>query len=96
MKKTWVTIFCFFLLLSVFSSIAFSAYFRGIGTLTGDLESEAWGISPNGSAVVGASLSDTLLPEAFRWTEPEGMVGLGFLPGHTKVKLGEHPKMVQL
>jgi uncharacterized membrane protein len=49
--------------------------------------SRAFGVSADGSVVVG----DTLWPrpewwwgsQAFRWSEDEGMIGLGFLPGST-------------
>lgn len=38
--------------------------------------SQAWGVSPDGSIVVGTDSS-----QAFRWTQAEGMVGLGKGPG---------------
>jgi probable HAF family extracellular repeat protein len=51
----------------------------------GDFRSGASGVSDDGSVVVGSSeIDETLLEhffEAFRWTESEGMVGLGDLPG---------------
>ena len=40
--------------------------------------------SADGSVVIGSSTSETSGPpgdQAFRWTESEGLVGLGFLPG---------------
>ncbi len=54
-------------------------------TALGDLPggayaSAAWGISSDGTAVVGNALSG-LGHEAFRWTQAGGMVGLGDLPG---------------
>lgn len=58
----------------------------GLGTLPdGDL-SIARGVSGNGSIVVGEGRFETSVPseysfEAFRWTEGEGMIGLGDLPG---------------
>jgi probable HAF family extracellular repeat protein len=45
--------------------------------------SEAFGVSPDGSVVVGRSTAGLLLDygEAFRWTADDGMIGLGHLPG---------------
>ena len=57
-----------------------------IGSLTTNLsrlKSSAAAVSSDGSVVVGWSNSDVgaaIRKEAFRWTEPGGMVGLGFLP----------------
>lgn len=48
----------------------------GLGVVEGRSSSTAWGISADGSTVVGQSSY-----EAFRWTEETGMVGLGTL-GH--------------
>jgi probable HAF family extracellular repeat protein len=53
----------------------------GLGDLPGgSFNSQAFGVSANGSVVVGRgnSASGT---EAFRWTSGGGMVGLGDLPG---------------
>jgi len=44
----------------------------------GNDRSYATDISPDGSIVVGQGPSDISEYEAFRWTEPTGMVGLGF------------------
>jgi probable HAF family extracellular repeat protein len=44
----------------------------------GEFESFAYGVSADGSVVVGDSRSSDL-PEAFRWTSAGGMVGLGDL-----------------
>jgi probable HAF family extracellular repeat protein len=57
-----------------------------LGFLPGANESQARAVSADGSVVVGeSSLPPTLPPrlhiEAFRWTQSEGMVGLGDLPG---------------
>jgi uncharacterized membrane protein len=38
--------------------------------------SQAWGVSPDGSIIVGSDYA-----QAFRWTEAEGMVGMGKGPG---------------
>lgn len=55
--------------------------FMGLGELPGGiLESRAFGISADGSTIVGDSRSATGL-QAFRWRLETGMVGLGDLPG---------------
>jgi probable HAF family extracellular repeat protein len=60
----------------------------GLGSLTGStvpgttFASVAHDVSANGSVLVGWSRStNTTFLEAFRWTSPTGMVGLGFLAG---------------
>ncbi|MFQ5806801.1 MAG: PEP-CTERM sorting domain-containing protein [Phycisphaerae bacterium] len=53
----------------------------GLGTLPGRVSSRAYGVSANGSVVVGDSYAGGPGPEAFRWTADDGMVGLGDLPG---------------
>jgi probable HAF family extracellular repeat protein len=57
----------------------------GLGDLSGDtFYSEATGVSPDGSVVIGESDSDAAVGyEAFRWTPNGGMVGLGILPDST-------------
>ncbi len=60
--------------------------FQGLGDLPGgEFQSEAYGVSSDGSVVVGKSnnglLSGSSGDEAFRWTAADGMVGLGDLPG---------------
>lgn len=53
----------------------------GLGDLPGGaIESNAYGISQDGSFVVGQSNSG-IGAEAFRWSSSGGMVGLGILPG---------------
>ena len=55
--------------------------FTGLGDLAGgSYYSQAWAISSDGSTVVGSSFSDHGR-EAFRWTQSEGMIGLGDLIG---------------
>ncbi|MCH7603269.1 MAG: hypothetical protein IIB54_10920, partial [Planctomycetes bacterium] len=55
--------------------------FQGLGDLPGgSISSGAWGVSADGSVVVGVS-SSTSGQEAFRWTSGGGMVGLGDLAG---------------
>jgi probable HAF family extracellular repeat protein len=46
----------------------------------GPISGFAWGVSADGSVIVGRSYSDAG-PEAFRWTQGGGMVGLGIPPG---------------
>lgn len=61
-----------------------AAFFQGLGFLPGGSlygQSQAWGISADGSVVVGDSVSANGRREAFRWTQGTGMVGLGYLPG---------------
>lgn len=60
----------------------------GLGFLLGDNGSRAFGVSADGSVVVGESrsqdsISSAGIPQAFRWTQSSGMVGLGLLPGTT-------------
>lgn len=53
----------------------------GLGDLPGGIfNSDARGVSADGTVIVGESNSATG-SEAFRWTPEEGMVGLGSLPG---------------
>ncbi|HWP31628.1 MAG TPA: hypothetical protein VNK96_07900 [Fimbriimonadales bacterium] len=57
------------------------SFFKGLGDLPGgDFYSNAFGVSGDGSVVVGSGKSANGT-EAFRWTESTGMVGLGDLPG---------------
>lgn len=68
---------------------AVSFSFTPLGDLPGgDFESRAFGVSADGSVVVGESPSTSVVPglstvasEAFRWTNGGGLVGLGDLPG---------------
>lgn len=55
-----------------------------LGSLWGDLNSEAWAASPSGSVIVGTGEIGGGAGEAFRWTAHDGMMALGVLPG------GEH------
>src|SRR2546429_9776176 len=54
--------------------------FRGLGFLPGggDLRSEAYGLSADGTVAVGFSSSPSGI-QAFRWTAAGGMQGLGTL-----------------
>ncbi|GAB4108044.1 MAG: hypothetical protein Kow00105_13720 [Phycisphaeraceae bacterium] len=58
-----------------------SAMFQGLGDLPGGTEiSSAFSVTPDGSVVVGASMSAQGF-EAFKWDAINGMIGLGDLPG---------------
>ncbi len=61
---------------------AATSAFHGLGDLPGwGISSKAYGVSADGSVVVGTSYSENG-PEAFRWTPGSKMVGLGDLePG---------------
>jgi probable HAF family extracellular repeat protein len=62
---------------------ALAASFTRLGSLPGGLfDSHARSVSADGSVVVGYGLGVKGY-EAFRWTEDDGMVGLGHLPGGT-------------
>lgn len=52
-----------------------------LGSLYQELNSTALAASSDGSVVVGVSAIDGGTHEAFRWTEQQGMTGLGDLPG---------------
>jgi probable HAF family extracellular repeat protein len=57
------------------------SFFRGLGVLPGDDSfSWAYGVSGDGTVVVGGSGAVQGRQEAFRWTAAGGMVGLGALP----------------
>lgn len=60
---------------------ASTASFQGLGTPSGWLQSQAWGVSGDGNVVVGQLSrlgTDTV---AIRWTATQGMVELGTLGG---------------
>ena len=46
--------------------------------------STAYGVSYDGSVIVGVALNAGSTDEAFRWTQSGGMVGLNWLPGTTQ------------
>ncbi len=55
--------------------------FVGLGALSStNFSSWAYGVSGNGSVVVGSSYSGATELQAFRWTPSGGIQGLGFLP----------------
>jgi probable HAF family extracellular repeat protein len=58
----------------------------GLGDLPGfNVSSVAFGVSGDGSVVVGGGNEEGGSAEGFRWTSAGGMVGLGDLPGGTFV-----------
>ncbi|MBX3376388.1 MAG: hypothetical protein KF678_05230 [Phycisphaeraceae bacterium] len=58
--------------------------FIGLGALQGTaFNSVAYGVSGDGSIVVGASSFGAQETQAFRWTSTGGMQGLGYLPSPT-------------
>lgn len=67
------------------ATVGQSSSFHGLGDLPGgDINSEAFDVSADGSVVVGRSDAIPIvanlnsMPEAFRWTAHSGLVGLGF------------------
>src|SRR5262245_24493766 len=63
------------------------ARFQGLGDLPGGPFARiAWDASADGSVVIGYSVSGQQSPttniyQAFRWTQAEGMVPIGWIPG---------------
>jgi probable HAF family extracellular repeat protein len=60
---------------------------QSLGALPGDAESNAFGISSDGSVIVGYSGISTNV-KAFRWTSGGGMESLGALPGGDSIAYG--------
>jgi probable extracellular repeat, HAF family len=56
---------------------------QDLGDLGGG-SSEAWGVSADGSVVVGWALNAAGRSRAFRWTASGGMQDLGTLPGYDR------------
>ena len=79
---TGLFFFALFLASQATWAVSYSvATFLGLGDLPGGgVESYAYGVSADGSVVVGYSNS-TSGPEAFHWNLAGGMLGLGDLPG---------------
>jgi probable HAF family extracellular repeat protein len=75
-----------FLVLTLLNLLSFGqqSSFQGLGDLPGgEFHSHAYGVSPDGSTVVGLSIKDAITgnSEAFLWRDSTGMIGLGLLPG---------------
>lgn len=67
-------------LLGTYPTFAQEATFQGLGTLPSYYQYYTEGVSADGSVVVGHAWSSTWTEaEAFRWTESDGIVGLGYL-----------------
>lgn len=70
---------------AIFVAVIFSGHsdadkFQGLGDLPGgDFESHAYGVSADGTTVVGDSFSANGDKEAFKWTDADGIQGLGDL-----------------
>jgi probable HAF family extracellular repeat protein len=77
--KTKLIIFSALLSTMPFAHAAAVLDLGDLGGPSGD--GAAYGISADGSAVVGYSCSTNSVSEAFRWTQATGMEGLGDLPG---------------
>lgn len=79
MRSTTLAGFCYALTLSTCSPLlAGEPFFRGLNPEPGVLWSEAWGISADGTVVVGKRYfaSGPARLQAYRWTADEGMVSL--------------------
>lgn len=62
------------------TTVCHAATFQGLGDLPGgNFESDAYGVSADGSVVSGTGYAASGL-QAYRWTSGTGMVGLGNLP----------------
>jgi probable HAF family extracellular repeat protein len=73
--------------LALLATVAWSQSLTWLGTL-GGRESEAYGVSADGSVVVGWSYNAAGNDRAFRWTASGGMQDLGTLGGRESVALG--------
>jgi probable HAF family extracellular repeat protein len=73
--------------LSLLATVAWSQSLTWLGTLGGGW-SEAWGVSADGSVVVGGSYYTSGYGSAFRWTASGGMQDLGTLGGDESVAYG--------
>jgi probable HAF family extracellular repeat protein len=78
-SKSTFTMSAVTFLMFIFPAAVFAASFQGLGDLGGS-SSRTYGISADGSVVVGESYSPSG-KESFRWTSAGGMTGLGDLPG---------------
>jgi probable HAF family extracellular repeat protein len=67
--------------MSLIATAGWSQSLTWLGTLGGN-QSEAFGVSADGSVVVGWAYNAAGQRRAFRWTAAEGMQDLGTLPGY--------------
>ena len=80
MTKRSVVVVAAVTVVSAGVALADTAYFMGLGDMPGGIrDSTAYGVSADGSTIVGEGSSDAGWCEAFRWTAATGMVGLGSL-----------------
>src|SRR5262245_66666354 len=63
------------------TSAASAQTFTGLGLLPGGTESQAAGVSTDGSVVTGRCYTSANGTRAIRWTAGTGMVDIGALPG---------------
>lgn len=81
MRTTAARLMVAYAVISAWPTNAAAAVFTGLGDLAGgSFHSQAWGLSADGSVVVGQSISASGI-EAFRWTPGGGIVALGDLAG---------------
>ena len=66
---------------SLIATVGWSQTLTWLGTLPDGYISEAWGVSADGSVVVGYASNAAGLSRAFRWTQATGMQDLGTLGG---------------
>ena len=80
-----------FILVAIPIASAALPSFTGLGKFSGDNSSYAYGISDDGSTVVGASYTNPNVSgsviRAFRWTASTGMASIGDLPGGSQVSV---------
>lgn len=83
MRKTHLLSLAMFAALNALPSRSHAQFtFQGLGDLPGGgFNSEATGVSGNGTVVVGSGNINDNTGTAFRWTTATGMVDLGDLPG---------------
>ena len=67
--------------LSLVATVAWSQSLTWLGVLPGGCCSDAWGVSANGTVVVGYAVNAAGQERAFRWTASGGMQDLGTLGG---------------
>ena len=75
--------------MSLIATASWSQPLTWLGTLPGGNSSEAWGVSADGTVVVGGALNNAGQYRAFRWTASSGrMDDLGTLGGDWSVASG--------
>ena len=74
--------------LSLIATAGWSQSLTWLGTLPGGNRSEAWGVSADGSVVVGSAQNAAGYDHPFRWTAAGGMRDLGTLGGSESAAYG--------